>query len=177
MHALLLGRFQPPHRGHLTAIRDAARRFERVYVAVGSSQRSHEAANPFTVGERFDLLRAGLREARVRNVHLFAVPDIYRHAGWVRHVETLVPAFQAVVTNNPITRRLFAQAGYRVVPGRVWRPDECSGRRIRSRWAKGQDTERFVTPAVQQVLDQIRGVERVKELAKEGRDGTTRRAP
>ena len=80
MRALIVGRFQPPHRGHLWAIRDAHRRFERVFVGVGSSQLGHTRDNPFTVAERFEFLQAALQDEALTRVHLFPIPDLHHHA-------------------------------------------------------------------------------------------------
>lgn len=167
MRHLFLGRFQPPHRGHLHALAASSRRADDVYVAVGSAQRSHEPHNPFTIGERFELLGASLDDAGLENVHLFPVPDVHRHAAWVAHVEALVPPFDVVVTNNPLTRRLFSAAGYAVHPGRLWRPDVCSGRRIRARWARGEAAAELLAPAVQARLARIQGPQRVRRLFEE----------
>lgn len=169
--ALLMGRFQPPHRGHMAAIRAAARRYDRVFVGVGSAQHSHEPRNPLTVGERFELLQAALDELGIQNVALFPIPDIHRHARWVEHVEGLVPRFDVVVTNNPLTRRLFSRAGYRVVTGTLWKPDECSGQRIRALWTRGKDADPWLTAAVAKGLRRLDGPGRVRSLAMEARRG------
>jgi nicotinamide-nucleotide adenylyltransferase len=171
VRALLVGRFQPPHRGHLHAIRDAARRHDVVYVGVGSAQHSHTPDNPFTVGERFELLTQALAAARLARVHLFPLPDLHRHAAWVAHVEALLPPFDVVLTNNPLTRRLFAAAGYRVHPVALWRPDACRGREIRRRWSAGLDATPLLTPAVARGLERIRGPERGRALRDEAARG------
>lgn len=171
VRALLVGRFQPPHRGHLHALRAASRRYDAVFVAVGSAQRSHELRNPFTVGERFEMLQAALAEARLRNVQLFPVPDIHRHAAWAGYVASLLPRFDVVVTNNPLTRRLFARAGYRVRSGALWRPDACSGTAIRARWTRGEEATDLLPPAVERVARRIGAAERVQVLAREARRG------
>jgi len=142
-----------------------------VYVAVGSAQHSHAADDPFTVGERFELLAAALGEADLRDVHLFPLPDLHRHGAWVQHVEGLVPPFDVVVTNNPLTRRLFGAAGYRIDEGPLWHRDECSGREIRRRWRQGEDPSPLLTPAVRRILARIQGPERARSFGPERAHG------
>jgi nicotinamide-nucleotide adenylyltransferase len=55
---LLLGRFQPFHNGHLFALRLILRENDRAVVVIGSAQASHDSENPFSAGERYDIIRA-----------------------------------------------------------------------------------------------------------------------
>lgn len=171
MRALLVGRFQPPHRGHLHAIRQAARGHETVLVGVGSAQHSHTLDNPLTVGERVELLTAALAEARLTNVHLYPLPDLHHHDRWVEHVRTLLPAFDVVLTNNPLTRRLFREAGFRVRRVALWRPDVCKGTEIRRRWAAGEDATGLLTAAVRRGVERIEAPQRVRLLREAPRVG------
>lgn len=171
LRALILGRFQPPHRGHLRAIADAARRYELVFVGVGSAQASHTRDNPFTAGERFDMLRAALRERRLRNVHLYAIPDIHRHARWVAHVEALLPSFGVVITNNPVTVRLFRRARYRIETGTAWNRQEWSGRQIRRKIRRGLAVDDLIPSSVYKVLEGLGGFDRVRSVGGPPRDG------
>lgn len=164
LRVLLLGRFQPPHRGHLQALRRAARRYEAVFVGIGSSQLSHTPDNPFTCGERVELLRAGLGPRAPRNVFLYPVPDLRRHAAWVAHVEHLVPPFDVVITHNPLTRRLFRAAGYRVEPAPLWNRDEWSGRTVRQRIREGTSVDDLLTPPVRRRLEELEGFSRIRRL-------------
>lgn len=161
MRALILGRFQPPHHGHLRALLRAARRYQSVFVGIGSSQESHTRDNPFTAGERVELLQAALSRHRLRNVFLFPIPDIHRHSAWVAHVEALVPPFDLVITHNPLTRRLFRAQGYRIEPGPEWRRAEWSGREVRRRARAKLPLRPLVPPEVLRALRRMSGLERL----------------
>lgn len=164
MRAFLLGRFQPPHRGHLKAIAHAARRNEVVYVGIGSSQVSHTPDNPFTTGERVQMLQAVLRRLRLRNVFLFPITDLNDHPRWVRHVESLVPPFDLVITHNPLTRKLFRAAGYRVQRGPLWNRTTWSGQEVRRRLRQGEPVRALLPPPVWNELGKIGGADRVRGL-------------
>lgn len=163
--ALLLGRFQPPHLGHLDAIARASKRHDEVIVVVGSAQESYTHSNPFTAGERLEMLRAALAERRLSAVLVVPLADLHRHGEWVAYVESFVPSFDEVVTNNPLTKLLFEAAGYRVRTGELYRRDTCSATRIRGRLRQGQSVADAVSPAVRKVLRRIRASERLRILA------------
>ncbi|MBI2076928.1 MAG: nicotinamide-nucleotide adenylyltransferase [Euryarchaeota archaeon] len=163
--ALILGRFQPPHLGHLDAIEQAAKRHDEVVVVVGSAQESFTPTNPFTSGERIEMLRAAVAERGLGNVIIVPLADIHRHGEWVAYVESSVPEFHEVVTNNPLTRLLFETGGYKVTAGKMFHRDVCSATRVRKRLGKGESVDDAVSPAVRKILRRIRAERRLRELS------------
>jgi cytidyltransferase-like protein len=59
--AVLIGRFQPFHKGHLSVVRNALAHAEKVLILVGSANRARDTYNPFIYRERqkliFDVLQ------------------------------------------------------------------------------------------------------------------------
>lgn len=115
---LVIGRFQPLHKGHV-ALMEAAFQDGPMVIGIGSSQESRTDRNPFTFEERRAFIHAVFPDARV-----FAVPDINDPPNWVAHVKSLMP-FDAVFGNDDATLQLFEAAG---VP--VRRP----GLHVRAQW-------------------------------------------
>ncbi|MEM0083004.1 MAG: nicotinamide-nucleotide adenylyltransferase, partial [Candidatus Nezhaarchaeales archaeon] len=113
--ALFIGRFQPYHFGHLAATKWILEREERLIVGIGSAQYSHTFENPFTAGERVEMILATLEEEGLTNRCLIIpIPDIGQHALWVQVVKQYCPSFSRVYTNSPLTRRLFIESGIEV---------------------------------------------------------------
>lgn len=167
MRGLLVGRFQPFHRGHLgvvTSIR-SARPDEPLLLGIGSAQASHTALNPFTAGERFEMIDRALSAAQLSAYVPVPLVDIDRHGVWVAHLETLLPPFGRVYTNNPLTRTLFERGGYPVESPQLIERERFQGEAIRRRMAEGNAWEPLVPPAVATYLKEIRGAERVQLLA------------
>ena len=54
---LVIGRFQPPHLGHLGVIKEVLNQQDEVIIVVAASQLSHTKKNPLTAGERITLIR------------------------------------------------------------------------------------------------------------------------
>ncbi len=165
MRALLLGRFQPFHNGHLKIVKDMVREAEYIVIAIGSAQFSHSLENPFTAGERITMISRALVKEGIENYHLVAVEDLHRYAVWVSHVTSQVPKFDVVYAHNPLSLRLFKEGGYKVVELELYEPDKYSGTEIRRRMIVGERWRDLVPEAVAELVDEINGVERLKDLA------------
>lgn len=162
---IFIGRFQPMHKGHLEVVKRLAARHEELLVAVGSANVSHTPLNPFTGGERVAMVHAALREAGVPNALVLPLPDVGRNAVWVSHVASLVPRFSTLYTNNPLPRRLFEEAGYKVLPAPFHERDRYEGTRIRALMVSGGAWEELVPPAVVRVLREGDALQRLRGLA------------
>ncbi|MCQ4350098.1 MAG: adenylyltransferase/cytidyltransferase family protein, partial [Sulfolobales archaeon] len=60
--ALFPGRFQPIHLGHIEVIKWTLEKFDEIIIVIGSSQESHTIMNPFSAGERIEMIRKALIE-------------------------------------------------------------------------------------------------------------------
>ena len=170
--ALFIGRFQPFHLGHLEAVRTirTKRPSECLLLGIGSAQESFTVQNPFTAGERFDMIDRSLREAEIDGVQIIPLVDINQHAVWVAYVVGLLPAFHRVYTNNPLTRTLFEGAGYPVEGTPLYERERWVGVDVRAALARGEPMEARVPPAVARFLREIHGVERLKMLSRRQSD-------
>ncbi|RLE86078.1 MAG: nicotinamide-nucleotide adenylyltransferase [Thermoprotei archaeon] len=182
--ALFVGRFQPFHYGHLSALKWILEREREVVVAVGSAQYSHSFKNPFTLGERLEMIAAALKEEGLwSRVIPVGVPDTDgRHSLWVQLVISYSPRFTRVYTNEPLTRMLFEEAGYEVRGIPFFKRELYEGTRIRRLIAQGGNWERLVPPAVARLIKEVGGVERLRRLwemdqEKKARGGGARPTP
>ncbi|MCX6651429.1 MAG: nicotinamide-nucleotide adenylyltransferase [Methanomassiliicoccales archaeon] len=168
MDCLLIGRFQPFHNGHLEVVRKISRECDELIIGIGSAQISHTLDNPFTAGERHLMISRALREEGIRDYFLVPIVDINQYGVWVSHVRSMVPPFERVYTNNPLTKRLFSEAGYDVVASPMFNREHYSGTEIRKRMMSGDDWRQFVPAAVADVIDSIDGVRRMRDLVGQG---------
>ena len=178
VRGLLVGRFQPFHRGHLAVVREvrAARPSDPLLIGIGSAEESYTWKNPFTAGERFEMISRAVEEAEVGRVEIVPIADIRRHALWVRYLEGLLPAFDRVYTNNPLTRLLFERAGYDVERPRVVDRRRFEGLRLRERLAAGRGWKELVPPAVARYLATIDAPTRMRVL-RQGEGRSSRGTP
>jgi nicotinamide-nucleotide adenylyltransferase len=164
---VLIGRYQPFHLGHLHCIQDVLKRVPEVILAIGSAQFSHTLHNPFTAGERITMIRLAMDEANIDASKYYIIPirDLRIHDLWVAHVVSQTPRFEVVFSNEPITSRLFKEAGFRVEPLPFYEREVYSATEIRERVVRGDDWEKLVPASVAAYIKRIFGDERLRELA------------
>jgi len=163
--ALLIGRFQPFHLGHLNAVQHALKKADRLVIVIGSSQKSHEYRNPFTAGERMEMILATL-ESRglLHRVVLSQVPDLENHALWVPLLKSVTPRFDVAFSNDPLTIQLLKESGARVEEVPLLNREELVATEVRRRMALGEDWESLVPPEVASYIQSVGGAKRVREL-------------
>ena len=168
--ALIIGRFQPLHNGHLEVIRKVASECDRIIIGIGSAQYSHSRDNPFTAGERYLMISETLRDEGIGNVSIVPIEDLNRYSIWVAHVASMCPPFSVVYSNNSVTRRLFEEAGFDLRDSPLYNRKEYSGTEVRRRLAEGGDWESLVPKAVARVIRDIDGISRLRELTGDSPD-------
>ena len=163
--SLVVGRFQPLHNGHMDVIIKCAEESEHLTIGIGSAQYSHTPENPFTAGERYMMINKSLRDEGISNYSIVPIEDLNRYPVWVAHVVSLVPPFRTVYSNNPLTRRLFEEAGFDVRKSPLYNREVFSGTEIRRRILNDEEWRDLVPEAVAQVIDDIDGVNRIKQIS------------
>jgi len=165
---IFVGRFQPPHKGHLGAIKNILEKVDELVIIVGSSQYSHRLDNPFTTGERITMIRKALEEEGIQSSRYWVipVPDVHLHMLWVSQVVSYSPKFGVVYTNEPLTRRLFIEAGFKVEPVAFIERKVYSATEIRKRMLNGENWEELVPKSVARFIKEIDGVARLRDLTK-----------
>ena len=163
---LYVGRFQPFHLGHLEAIQRVLKDADEAVIVIGSAQYSHNTNNPFTAGERLVMIRRALKEANVdySRVWVVPVPDVHLHMLWVAALEGYTPPFKIVFSNEPLTRRLFMEAGYKVKSIRFYDRKEYNSTLVREKMLKGDSWTALVPKSVAEFITEIDGVNRLRDL-------------
>lgn len=164
--ALFVGRFQPFHRGHIAMVKRILDANDTIIVGIGSAQYSHTGENPFTAGERYEMIERSLQSEGIRGYLIVPIPDTHVHSVWVSHVTSLVPRFDVVYTNSDLVVRLFREHGVKVLSPPLLDRDRLSGTQVRQRMLKGGDWESLVPKVVADYVKEIDGVERIRETYK-----------
>ena len=166
--ALFVGRFQPFHYGHLHAVESILKENDELLLVVGSAQMSHEPDNPFTAGERIEMINAALKAAgfNSKRYQIIPIPDAPAHRVWVSQVESQTPRFDVVYSNQSLTRRLLIEAGYEVKRIEMHERGKFEATEIRRRMLKSEDWKDLVPPQVYKIVQEIDGENRVRDLAR-----------
>lgn len=165
---LFVGRFQPFHNGHLEVIKKIVKEINELVIIVGSSQYSHRLDNPFTAGERLTMIRRALEQEGIElaKIWLIPVPDVHQHALWVSQIVGYSPKFDVVYANEPLTHRLFTEAGFKVKSMPFIKREYYSATKIRKQILSGEEWEKYVPPSIAQFIKDIDGDKRLLDLNK-----------
>jgi len=91
--AVVIGRFQPFHRGHQALLRRGLSVAAQVVVVLGSARHAPTAKNPFSAGERESMIGATLSQDELARVRFVPLPDFYDDAAWSQAVRASIAAF------------------------------------------------------------------------------------
>lgn len=93
---VFIGRFQPFHVGHQAVIDEALRRARRVIVLIGSPAAARSVRNPWTYGEREDMINDHYRDQRERVLVAPIQDHMYNEQAWVKEVQDTVKGLLAI---------------------------------------------------------------------------------
>lgn len=166
MRALYIGRFQPFHNGHLEVVRHILGTVDELILAIGSAQASHSVKNPFTAGERFEMIRATMVDEGMDLSKIYIVPveDVKRNSIWVTHVRSLVPKFEIVYTNEPLANLLFDEAGFDVRKTPLFSRSDYSSTNVRTAILSGEPWDHLVPGPVKSSIIAISGINRIMRI-------------
>lgn len=164
MDGLLVGRFQPFHLGHLEALHFALSRVERLWVGLGSSNMPRQKSNPFSAGERRQMILSSVGDSVKGRIDIFSIPDVDDHRRWIGLIAAIVPKFDVVFTNDELTRHLYSRQKVEVVPIPFVNRENLSGTNIRGLIAGGQQWGHLVPEGTRKFLESSGAKDRLKDL-------------
>ncbi len=150
--ALYVGRFQPPHRGHISVIKEILKNFDRVIIGIGSAQQKNTANNPFSAAERIKMLKLSLQDENLPlgGFAFIKINDSFDDAEWVSEVKKKAGSFDAAFTNNEWTKFCLQDAGIKTCGTQYFAPHK--GKMIRRKILKEKPWENSVTKSVYEYI-------------------------
>lgn len=104
MIGVFIGRFQPAHEGHLSALAQAASRCKHLVILVGSANACRSPRNPWTYKEREDELKQKLVQRNITNFKIFPLNDYkYNDPQWITDVRETVEYAKQFTEYGPVT--------------------------------------------------------------------------
>ena len=166
--AMIFGRFQPFHRGHLSIVKWALDKgYDEIVFLVGMASENYTPRNPFTAGERIEMIRLSLQDEGIplEKAITATIRTLETSIGSVYYVLSYVPRVDTILTRNPVIAKIFLDAGISVETPPLFNRDEWRGERIRRLIAKGDPSWKdAVTPSTAEFIEEIGGVERLRWL-------------
>lgn len=132
---IILGRFQPFHKGHATMINAAISYLGEgnsdlpLRICIGSSKAEQSLDNPWTAEEREHMIRAWLAG---KDIEIVQVPDLGDPPNYVRHAENFHGPPGEIFTTDQETAELYIAAGWKAMLNDVENRENWQGWRIRA---------------------------------------------
>ena len=164
MNGLLIGRFQPFHLGHLDALRFALSKVDKLWIGLGSSNKPLQKNNPFSSEERKEMILSSIDEYMKPRIQIYFIPDLENHIKWIELIDTLVPKFDTIFTNDELTRHLYSKRDVEVLPIPFVKRDILSGTNIRDMIISDQIWEDLVPEGTKNFLYKTSAKQRLKNL-------------
>ena len=117
--ALLLGRFQPPHKGHEALILHLLKKHKKLAVAIGSSNKSRTKTNPLRAKERLFLLKKLFSKKRGKGgkISFMLLPDNPSNKKWAQTFGKKFPKEKYILYSaNPLARALLKSHNFGKAP-------------------------------------------------------------
>lgn len=139
---LVVGRFQPFHKGHLYLIKKALTIASKLVIGIGSSNIVNED-NPLSYRTRRSMIlrvfeKEGLQE---RLLKIVPIPDVPDDDEWLRITQKRVGSFAVSIGNNGWVNGIFRKASIPVIEVPHLRKSYYKGTTIRTLVKKGKSWE------------------------------------
>ncbi len=162
MIALHWGRFNPPHRGHLSAIKKILSEADELIIAVGSAEERDTERNPFDGEERKRMIEAYLAEEGMdaSRVRVIPVPDGKSIAGSVRNLFSLCGDFDVLYTDK---ESIISAIGKKAAVRRIRRSGTVSSTGVRKAIVEGRSIAGMTGKSVIALIEKFDGEKRIRE--------------
>jgi len=164
MNGLLIGRFQPFHLGHLEAFRFALSKVDKLWIGLGSSNKPVQKNDPFSAEERKEMILSSIDDSMKDKISIYFIPDLDNHIKWIEKIDTIVPKFDIVFSNDELTKRLYSKRTLEIISIPFLERDVLSGTNIRDLIVSDQKWDNLVPEGTKIFLINNNAKERLKNL-------------
>lgn len=168
MRGLMMGRFQPFHLGHLDLAKQILKECDEVIIAITSSQFNYLQKDPFTAGERIEMIHNSLKESTIdlSRCIVVAIENQFNIATWASYLKAALPHFDKVYSGNEYVKMLLADSAIDVVTPKFLDRTKYNATNIRSMIISGDDWQKLVPNTVVKFLEKINAKNRLDIISK-----------
>ena len=164
MDGLLIGRFQPFHLGHLEALQFALSKVDKLWVGLGSSNKPVKKNNPFTAEQRKEMILSSIDDSMNEKISIYFIPDVDNHIKWIEKIDTIVPKFDIIFSNDDLTKHLYSKRNVQVLTIPFLNRESLSGTNIRDLIIRDQKWDDLVPEGTRNFLQNTNAKDHLKNL-------------
>lgn len=166
MRGLMMGRFQPFHLGHLELVKQIINECDEVIIALTGSQFNYIEKDPFTSGERIEMIHHSLKENNIdlAKCYIVALENQFNVATWASYLKSSLPHFDKVYSGNDYVVMLLADSGISVVSPKFLDREQYNATKIRKMIVNDEEWEELVPSSVSEIIKKIKGIKRIKTI-------------
>jgi len=163
-----MGRFQPFHLGHLDLAKQILDECDEVIIAITSSQFNYLEKDPFTAGERIEMIHNSLKESSLdlNRCFVVSIENQFNVATWASYLKSALPHFDKVYSGNDYVSMLLADSSITVVKPKFLDRNQYNATKIRSMIISDENWKDSVPNAVYEFLTKINAKNRLKVISK-----------
>ena len=167
MRGLMMGRFQPFHLGHLELVKQILNECDEVIIAITSAQFNYLEKDPFTAGERIEMIHNSLKEhgVDISRCFVIGVENQFNVSTWASYLKSALPKFDKVYSGNEYVSMLLRDSEIKVIKPKFFNIKDYNATRIRSMIISNQDWQRYVPRSVVSIIQRINGENRLKIIS------------
>ena len=168
MRGLMMGRFQPFHLGHLDLVRQILKECDEVIILITSSQFNYLEKDPFTAGERIEMIHNSIKESDIdlNRCIILAIENQFNVATWSAYLKSMLPHFDKVYSGNEYVKMLLADFDIEVVKPIFLDREKFNATEIRFMIISGDAWQVLVPPAVSNFIEKINAKNRLEIIGK-----------
>ena len=153
---ILVGRFQPLHKGHVKAIQFARNNSDKLYIIVGSAEKSNQKRNPFSFEERKRMIELAINEKKLQdNISIVPINDANNHTEWIASIKNTIGEYNIIFTNDELTEKLFKKEETKVINVPLLDRNILSATEVRKRLELDKEWKSLVIPEIMNYLTEI----------------------
>jgi nicotinamide-nucleotide adenylyltransferase len=163
-----MGRFQPFHLGHLDLARQILKECDEVIILVTSSQFNYLEKDPFTAGERIEMIHDSIKESDIDLTRciVLAIENQFNIATWAAYLKSMLPHFDKVYSGNEYVKMLLADSEIEVIKPIFLERGKFNATKIRSMIISDENWQDLVPSAISKFIEKINAKNRLEIIGK-----------
>lgn len=137
---------------------------EKLWIGLGSSNKPPTKNNPFSAEERKEMILSSIDDSIKEKISIYFIPDLDNHMKWIEKIDTIVPKFDIVFSNDELTKHLYSKRDVQVLSIPFLKRDVLSGTNIRDLIISDQNWSDLVPDGTKNFLLKNNAKERLKNL-------------